>query len=134
MYIEIFSLCDAATVDVAGKLNLLGAFDTIFTASMPLVYPLGALALRIRFDAIERGSHKVSVNFVDLDGKHVIPPANGTVNINFPDEQGSGSINLVFNLQMLKLEKYGQYAIDLAVDSRKEASLPLFVKEKSQHE
>ena len=39
MNIEVFSLCDAATVDVAGKLNVLGAFDTIGTGSMPTVYP-----------------------------------------------------------------------------------------------
>ena len=38
-------------------------------------------------------------DFVDIDGKHIIPPANGTVNINFPDEQRSGSTNLVFNIQ-----------------------------------
>jgi len=114
-------------MDVAGKLNVLGAFDSIMTGSIPVVYPQCALALRVRFDNIERGEHKLAVSFVDLDGKHIVPPANGTININFPDEQRSGSANFVFNLQMLKLEKYGEYSIDLAVDSRKEASLPLFV-------
>ena len=132
MNIEVFSLCDAATVDVAGKLNVLGAFDTIWTGNMPSVYPQCTIALRIRFENIERGAHTVSVNFVDLDGKHIIPPANGTININFPDEQRSGSANLVLNIQMLKLENFGEYSIDLAIDSRKEASLPLFVREKKQ--
>ena len=107
MQIEVFSLCDAATVDVAGKLKLALEFSAL--------------------QSIERGAHKVSVNFVDIDGKHIIPPANGTININFSDEQRSGSTNLVFNLQMLKLEKYGEYSIDLAVDSKKEASLPVFI-------
>jgi hypothetical protein len=129
MNIEIFSLCDAATVDVSGKLNVLGAFDTISTGNMPTVYPQCAIALRIRFENIERGSHRVAVNFVDVDGKHIIPGANGTININFPDLQRSGSANLVLNLQMLKIEKYGEYSIDLAVDTRKEASLPLYVRE-----
>ena len=129
MNIEVFSLCDAATVDVAGKLNVLGAFDTIWTGQIPVMYPQCAIALRARFENIERGEHRVSVNFVDLDGKHIIPGAKGTVNINFPDEQRSGSANLVFNLQMLKLESHGEYSIDLAVDGRKEASLPLFVRE-----
>jgi len=130
MHIEVFSLCDAATMDVAGKLNVLGAFDSIITGSMPVVYPQCSLALRIRFDSIERGAHKVAVNFVDIDGKHILPPANGTINVNFPDEQRSGSANFVFNLQMLKLEKFGEYSIDLAVDTRKEAYLPLFVRER----
>jgi hypothetical protein len=130
MNIEVFSLCDAATVDVAGKLNVLGAFDTIWSGNMPAVYPQCAIALRIRFENIERGEHRVTVNFVDLDGKHIIPSANGKIDINFPDEQRSGSANLVINLQMLKLGNYGEYSIDLAIDSRKEASLPLFVREK----
>ena len=130
MNIEVFSLCDAATVDVAGKLNVLGAFDTIWSNKMPAVYPQCAIALRIRFENIERGEHGVTVNFVDLDGKHIIPSANGKININFSDEERSGSANLVINLQMLKLGNYGEYSIDLAVDNRKEASLPLFVRER----
>jgi hypothetical protein len=130
MNIEVFSLCDAATVDAVGKLNVLGAFDTIWTANIPTVYPQCALALRVRFEGIERGEHRVTVNFVDVDGKHIIPAANGTININFPDEQRSGSANVVFNLQMLKLENHGEYSIDLAIDGRKEASLPLFIRER----
>ena len=132
MNIVVFSLCDAATVDVAGKLNVLGAFDTIWTGKLPMVYPQCALALRIRFESIEKGEHRVAVNFVDLDGKPVIPAAQGSINIQFPDEQRSGSANLVLNLQMLKLESHGEYSIDLAMDGRKEASLPLFVRERKQ--
>jgi len=131
MNIEVFSLCDAATVDAVGKLNVLGAFDTIWSANMPTIYPQCAIALRIRFENIEKGAHKVAVNFVDLDGKHIIPGANGMININSPEDQRSSSANMVFNIQMLKLEKYGEYSIDVAVDSRKEASLPLFVRQKT---
>ncbi len=132
MNIEIFSLCDAATVDAAGKLNVLGAFDTIWTDDIPTVYPQCSIALRIRFENIERGEHRVMVNFVDLDGKHIIPSANGVININFSNEQKSGSANLVLNIQMLKIEKYGEYSIDLAIDGRREASLPLFIKIRQQ--
>lgn len=126
MNIEVFSLCDAATIE-AGKLNILGAFDTIWTVNMPVVHPQCAIALRVRFENIERGEHRVAVNFVDLDGGHIIPSANGTININFPEEQRSGSANLILNIQMLRLERYGEYSIDLAIDGRRETSLPLFV-------
>jgi hypothetical protein len=132
MNIEVFSLCDAATVDVAGKLNVLGAFDTIGSANMPAVYPQCAIALRIRFEGFERGEHRVTVNFVNVDGKHIIPSAQGTSNIQFPDSQRSQSANLVLNLQMLKLTDYGEYSIDLNVDGKNEASLPLFVRERKQ--
>lgn len=129
MQVEIFSLCDAATADT-GKLNILGAFDTIWATNIPAVHPQCSIALRIRFENIERGEHRVTVNFVDLDGRHIIPPANGTVNINFPDQQRSGSANLILNIQMLQLQRFGEYAIDLAIDGRREASLPLFVTQR----
>ena len=126
MNIEVYSLCDAATND-AGKLNMLGAFDTIWATQLPVIHPQCAIALRIRFESIERGEHRVAVTFVDLDGKNIIPPANGAINVNFPDGQRSGSANLILNIQRLKLEKYGEYSIDLAIDGRSEGSLPLFV-------
>ena len=106
MQIEIFTLCDAAIADF-GKLSMLGAFDTIWTNNIPLVHAQCAIALRTRFERIERGEHKVTVQFVDADGKHVIPQANGSVQINFADEQRSIAANLILNIHGLKLEKYG---------------------------
>ena len=97
---------------------------------MPAVYPQCTVALRIRFDSIERGEHKVAVSFVNADGRAVIPPANGAITISFPDEQRSGAANLILNMQGIKFEKHGDYAIDLAIDGRHEGSLPLFIKER----
>jgi len=128
MLLEIFSLCDAATADFNGKMNILGAFDTIVADSVPAVNPQCTIALRVRFDSIEKGEHGVTVNFVDQDGKHIIPPASGQITIDFPPEQRSGSANLIFTIQGLRLDRFGEYSIDLALDGRHEASLPLIVK------
>jgi hypothetical protein len=129
MQIEIFALCDAATGDL-GKLSMLGAFDTIWVAKTPAVHPQCAIALRARFERIERGEHKVAVHFVDIDGRNVISPAQGAITINFPEDQSSGSANLILNIQGLKLDRVGEYSIDLAIDGQLKASLPLFVKER----
>ncbi len=126
MNLEVFSLCDAATNDT-GKLNILGAFDTIWMTKTPGIHPQCAVVLRIRFSALERGEHKIAVNFVDVDGKHIIPSASGSINVHFPDEQRSGSANLILNIHGLKIEKFGEYSIDLAIDGINLASLPLFV-------
>ncbi len=126
MNIEVYALCDAATNDL-GKLNLLGAFDSIVASQLPVIHPQCAIALRIRFESIEQGEHKVTVTFVDLDGKNILAPATGNINVNLPDGRRSGSANLILNIQRLKLERYGEYSIDLAIDGRSEGSLPLFV-------
>ncbi|MDO8488821.1 MAG: hypothetical protein Q7S42_01735 [Candidatus Omnitrophota bacterium] len=129
MQVEIFALCDAATADF-GKLSMLGAFDSIWVTQTPAVHPQCAIALRARFERIERGEHKVIVHFVDMDGKNVIAPAEGIITINFTEDQSSNSANLILNIQGLKLERMGEYSIDLAIDGQQKASLPLFVKER----
>ncbi len=129
MNIEAFCLCDAATNE-AGKLNMLGAFDTIWAEKFPIIHPQCAVALRLRFDAIEKGNHPVSINIVDADGKHVVPPLSGVVTIAMPEGQETVSINFIVNIQGLKIEKPGALSIDLAVDSRHELSLPIYIREK----
>lgn len=130
MNVEVFSLCDAATAD-QGKLNMLGAFDTLWSSKFPVTHPQCTIALRIRFVSIEKGEHNIAVNFVDVDGKHIIPPVKGKIKVNFVEDQRSSSTNLILNIQGLKLEKEGQYSIDLAIDGSIKASLPLFVKTRS---
>ncbi len=126
MNLEIFSLCDAATHD-SGKLNILGAFDTIWMTQAPGIHPQCAVALRIRFGVLERGEHRIVVNFVDIDGRHIIPSAGGSINVNFSQQQRSGSANLILNIHGLKIEKFGEYSIDLSINGVNLASLPLFV-------
>ena len=129
MQIEIFSLCDAATSE-SGKLNILGAFDTIWAKKMPVVHPRCTVALRFRFHSSEGDKHNVSVKFIDADGRHIIPPMKGAIGINYSQGQRSASANLILNIQNLKLEKYGEYSIDLSIDGESRSSLSFFVKQR----
>ena len=129
MQIEIFSLCDAATAG-GGKLNVLGAFDTIWAKKLPVVHPQCTVALRARFFSSEGNKHEVSLKVIDADGAHIVPPTNGVINIRFPQGQRSCSANLILNIQGLKLARCGEYSIDLSVDGASRASLPFFVKKR----
>ena len=128
MVIEIFSLCDAATSD-NGKLNLLGAFDTIWVKQFPVVYPHCTVAIRIRFSSLEIGAHRVDVRFMDEDGKNILPPAGGPLQVAMPEGQRSASANLILNIQSLKLERPGESALELSIDGQLAISLSLFVKQ-----
>jgi hypothetical protein len=127
MEIEAFLLCDAAT-DSAGKLNVLGTFDTINAAAAPVVHPHCALALRLRFSRIEEGQHRVRINITDADGHLVIPGMEGNLAMRFGPEDQTAVTNLVLHIDRLKFDKPGQYSVDLAIDGRQERSLPLFVR------
>jgi hypothetical protein len=126
MKIELFVLCDAAA-DYHGKLNILGTFDVIWAKQVPAVHPQCAIALRVRFSRIEEGDHKVRINIVDEDGKAVIPSLEAGINVQFREMPASISMNMIFNIQGLKIHNFGEYSIDLAIDGRHEASLPLYI-------
>jgi len=127
MDIQSAVLCDAAT-DNNGKLNLLGTFDTIFTSQLPAIHPQCSIALRMTFNKVEEGHHKVKLNFVDEDGRSVMPPIEMPVDVQVPEETIFLSRNFIVNIQKLKFEKEGLYSIDIAVDGRQEGSVPLLVR------
>lgn len=127
MTIQIAVLCDAAT-DYNGKLNLLGTFDTILTSQLPAIHPQCSIALRIAFGRIEEGSHKVKMNFVDEDGRLVMPSIEMPIDVAVPADANFLLRNFIINIQQLKFDQPGQYAIDVAIDNRHEISIPLLVK------
>ena len=130
MEIQIAVLCDAAT-EFAGKINLLGAFDTINSPQMPASVPSCSIALRLMFEKIEEGAHKLRLGVVDEDGKLLINPVDFPLDIRVPEDAGFVARNLVINFQGLHFPKPGRYSVDLALDGRHERSIPLVVRQVS---
>jgi len=127
MKIEIFALCDAAT-EQQGKLNLLGSFDHLFAGQDPVTHPSCTLAIRLRFTRIEEGNHKIKLTLGDEDGNLVMQTLEAAVSVRMAPGEATATANLILNIQQLKLPRFGEYSIDLAVDGRAEASLPLYVR------
>ena len=128
MDIQVAVLCDAAS-DYAGKLCVLGAFDTICAAQMPAIHLQCWIALRMTFSKGEEGRHEVKLNFVDEDGKLVMRSIAIPVDIAVPEETIFVSRNFIINIQQLKFDKPGLYSIEIAMDGRQEGSIPLLVKQ-----
>ena len=125
--VEVFVLCDAAT-DSQGKLNILGAFDTLFVASVPATHSQCSVAARLRWERIEGEDHRIAIHVVNQDGKPVIPPLEGNIKVSFPQNASTAVTNIILNIQGLKLDSFAEHSVDLVVDSKHEASLPLYVK------
>ena len=128
MNIQVAVLCDAATDD-NGKLNLLGAFDTIYTPQLPAVHPQCSIALRVTFSSNDEGKHLLQLNFVDADGRPIManfPPI--PVEVALPEDMHFATRNFIINIQQLKFENPGLYSIDLALDGQPQASIPLLVR------
>jgi hypothetical protein len=128
MNIQVAVLCDAATDD-NGKLNLLGAFDTIYTPQLPAIHPQCSVALRITFFNGEEGKRELRFNFVDADGKSIMPDFPPIpIDVTLPEDMHFGTRNFIVNIQQLKFDSPGLYSIDISFDGRSQASVPLMVK------
>ena len=127
MTIQVAVLCDAATDD-NGKLNLLGAFDTIITHQLPAVHPQCSIALRVTFTSGNEGTRKLKLNFVDADGRSIMPGMEIPVQVVMPEDSHFVTRNFIVNIQQLKFDEPGLYSIDISLDDSQAASIPLLVK------
>ena len=132
MKLELFTLCDAATADHSGKLNLLGAFDTLFARQAPLTHPSCAVALRMRFDPAEDGTHSLELRFVDSDGKPLLQPMKAPITIVASPDTRTHSRNFIVNFQQLRLPAFGEYRIDLFFDGQAVSTHPLYAIQPKQ--
>jgi|SRR6478736_10042656 len=127
MNIQVAVLCDAATNDNE-KLSLLGAFDTIYARELPAIHPQCAVALRITFSSADEGSHKLKLNFVDADGRSIMPPIEFPVEVSLPGDLHFGTRNFILTIQQLKFDAPGVYSMDVIYDGQVQTNIPLLVR------
>lgn len=123
--LEIFTLCDSA-VDYGGKVCILGAFDSVTAGEAPYTLAHCAVVARMRFHRIEEGNHKLRVTLADQDGRMIMPNVDAQVGVRFRETSQSATFNFVMQINGLKLDQFGEYTVDLAVDGVHQGSLPLY--------
>jgi hypothetical protein len=72
MEISLATLAEAANVTADGKLNILGAFDTIQACSFPAPTPAMTVVVRLLFEYEDsRRTYSVRTRLVDQDGREL---------------------------------------------------------------
>jgi Family of unknown function (DUF6941) len=128
MDVDLALLADAATIDGSGKLNILGIFDRLTTASFPTRHPRLSLVLRFAAGLDEVGPHEVQITLKSPDGKEVVR-IDGEMNL-APGPTGAGGAVLVphiLNMDGLIFTGAGRYSFDVRVDGQHQVSIPLTV-------
>lgn len=126
MDIQVATLCDSAA-DYNGKLCVLGAFDTIFAKSLPVVHPQCAIALRLCFKPDDDKKFKLRISLIDADGSDVMPAFEPTIEIKIPPDAYFMTRNLVMNLQRLTFKETGQFSVDVSCAGEMLRRVPLRV-------
>lgn len=115
MNVDFAFICDFA--EASGKLNALGiGFDTIFAAKLPVRHPHFSLVLQMKASIVETGQKKIQVNLIDEDGKDVIQPIQGQLNI--PHREGStpNTGRFVMEFGNVEFKSYGSYSVRVVIE------------------
>jgi hypothetical protein len=129
MEVDLALLADAATIDAAGKLNILGVFDRLSTGSLPAQHPQMVLILRFLASVQEIGRHKVGISLRDPKGQEAMR-IDGDLHMGSgPGAVGDGiRVPHILHLDGLVFPLAGRYAFDVSVDGRHHVSVPLTVQ------
>jgi hypothetical protein len=124
MQIVMAVACDSA-VEYAGRLSLLGTFDTLETDHFPLVKAQCSLAIQIRWDNDEEGLHTVRVHFMDQDGRTVLHDLKAATLVKVPPGHNVVTTTTIINLQQVRFPKDGCSLIEILVDERIETEIQI---------
>lgn len=105
-------VCEAANISQGGNLNVLGIFQNINAENFPVTFAKMIYVASIEFHRSEKGLHHFKVNFIDNDGKSIIPPLEGELAVN----ENNLFANLLLGIEGIVFPGAGTYAIDLTID------------------
>lgn len=133
MKVTVFTLCDFAKAE-NGKMTIVGTFDGVFAHQAPAIHQMCALAIVMQFEKIEEGNKNVRLSFIDTDGKSIMPTLDAQIPVRISPEESHATVQFVLLIQQIKLPRFGEYSIDLAIDGRQEASTPLYLRRVPQQQ
>ena len=76
----------------------------------------------------DEGERKLKLNFVNADGRAIMPPIDIPVAVALPDDAYFLTRNFIINIQQLKFTEAGLYSVDIRLDDESRANIPLQVK------
>ncbi|HEX2944378.1 MAG TPA: hypothetical protein VHT96_00295 [Clostridia bacterium] len=114
MHCKYSFVCDAANISQTGNLNVLGIFRNISAAKFPCQHPRFTYVANIEFHRSEVGKHSFRMNFIDDDGKEIISPLSGEIDVSASNR----SANIIIELANIQFPKAGVYEIDLTLDNQ----------------
>lgn len=127
MQVLIAALADYANVTQDGKLNVMGAFDTIIAKQFPAVLPLAVIALRLTLDYEDRSAaHSLELVIVNQDGRE-FGKLEGRLEVPQIPPGQRATVNQVLTLQQLSFDRPDRFSVVIRWDGEERQRLPLDV-------
>ncbi len=130
MHVQYVALCEQVIMAADGKPSLIGLFNDVHAAQLPITIPRFAFAARILFTAAEAGrAYRVEVLITDPDGNEIgrpggevsLPPAPGSVD--------SVAVDVPIQFDLFQVNAFGRYTFLLHIDGEGKAAVQLAVRQ-----
>ena len=92
------------------------------------MHPHCAVALRLVFERSDEGKHSLRLCIVDEDGKPIMRAVQIDFEVALPSDAIQLSRNFIFNIQHLKFDRAGYYAVNVTLGDQMLAAIPLHVR------
>ena len=128
MEVTLAVLCDYAFRSDVGKLNILGVFEELMPAMLPVVHPQMYLVVSYEASAAEVGQQKhIRTTLLEEDGSEVLSLEVGTT-VQQPVRPGIPvHLNSVFGLSQVQFTNPGDYAFHILIGGEEKRRVPLHV-------
>ncbi len=126
MEVNYAFFCDAATSDSSGKLNVLGIFENITFSQFPATHARMSYVFSFKSDRFDMGfKHTAKIQLVKPNSNTAVLAQEFTVS-------GTGTINLIVNLENIIFDTAGLYDMNLYINGEllKRTSLMVSAHEK----
>lgn len=133
MKLEAFLIADAAT-DSQGKINVLGAFDTIYAKQIPVVHPALSIVIRLRLHPDEAGEHDLQISIKNNQNDDIVPPLIGKFGVNPDRKDKEVRANIILHMQTIEFREYGELWVHLTIDGDLFSTIPFYVEEPKTNE
>ncbi len=129
MNVDFAFICDYA--EARDKINALGiGFDTIYASALPARHARFYVVAQLRFSTTEIGVKELNIELIDADGKDVIKPVVGQMQVNAPPPgtfESTARFTMAFD--GIELKNYGDYLIRIRLEGKEIVNIPLKVIE-----
>lgn len=130
MHVQYVALCDQIILAQDGKPSLIGVFNDIQAAQLPITVPRMAFAARIMFTPDELGRNvKVEVAITDPNGVELGRPGGELTLPPAPTGVETIAVDLPMQLDMFQIGVFGRFTFLLHIDGQPKAAVQLMVRQ-----
>jgi hypothetical protein len=124
--VDFAFICDYA--EATNKVNALGiGFDTIMAGQVPVRHPNFFLVMQLRANLVEAGEKNFEIALIDDEGREVLPPLKGKINIPRPPSGTESTGRLSMRFDNVEFPRYGSYSLHVVVEGHEMVRIPLRV-------